>query len=112
MSGAEPDAIRMAIIAGTASRHVRWRPLTLAEEAAAVAELVQVAGGRADLLAQMAGLALGFHAGTLEEPRQRQAAGLLAKAGADPELIPAWVREGQRRAATASRLPYSGEPGS
>jgi hypothetical protein len=102
----------MAIIAGTASRHVRWRPLTLAEEAAAVAELVQVAGGRADLLAQMAGLAAGFHAGTLEEPRQRQAAELLTKAGADPGLIPAWVKEGQRRAETAARRPYTGEPGS
>lgn len=92
------DEVRLAIITGTAVNHARWRPLTPDEEAVAVAEVARVADGRADLLAQAAGLALGFHAGTLDEPRQRQAAGLLVKAGADVALIPAWEAEGRRRA--------------
>jgi hypothetical protein len=104
------DEVRLAIITGTAVNHARWRPLTPDEEAAAVAELARVAAGRADLLAQAAGLALGFHAGTLEEPRLRQAAGLLVRAGADEALIPAWEAEGRRRAGAAARLPYPGDP--
>lgn len=98
MVRAPGDEVRLAIITGTAVNHARWRPLTPDEEAAAVAEVARVADGRADLLAQAAGLALGFHAGTLDEPRQRQAAGLLVKAGADVALIPAWEAEGRRRA--------------
>jgi hypothetical protein len=110
MGWAEQDRIQLAIITGMAAHHVRWRPLEPAEEAAAVAALTEVAGGRADLLAEAAGLALGFYAGTLEEPRQRQAAGLLIQAGADTALIPAWTEEGRRRARAAARLPYTGSP--
>jgi hypothetical protein len=104
------DEVRLAIITGTAVNHAQWRPLTPGEEAAAVTELASVAGGRADLLAQAAGLALGFHVGALDEPRQRQAAGLLVKAGADEALIPAWEAEGRRRARAAGRQPCSGDP--
>jgi hypothetical protein len=47
----------------------------------------------------------GLHPGRLgtsdqwapDEPRQRQAAQLLTKAGADQGLIPAWVEVGRRR---------------
>jgi len=57
-----PDHLRYAQIAGAAARHDRaW--LTADQEAAAVAELAEVAAGRADLLAECAGLALGFGEG-------------------------------------------------
>ena len=56
MVRAAEDEVRLAIITGTAVNHARWRPLTPDEEAAAVAELASVADGRADLMAQAAGL--------------------------------------------------------
>jgi hypothetical protein len=63
--------------------------------------------GRADLLAQVAGLEEGFGEGQVGEKLARQAAGLCRKAGADPTLIPGWVEEGRRRRATAGRPPFS-----
>ena len=98
----------VAQIAAVAGRHARWRRLTEAEEARAVAELAEVASGRADLLAEYAGVALGFHEHGLDEARHRRAAGLCVKAGADPGLIPGWVVEGRRRAAVAAHVPFSG----
>ena len=104
----EADRILVARISGTARRHVRWRELTEAEEAAAVAELRELAGARADLLAEVAGLEVGSTEGQLYEPRGHQAAGLCRKAGADREAIPAWIEEGRRRRANANRPPFSG----
>jgi len=101
------DRILAAEITGTARRHSR-RPLTATEEAAAVAELAELAQGRADLLAQVAGLQIGFHEGDLDESSYRQAADLLRTAGADQDLIPAWISEGRQRARTARQIPYNG----
>lgn len=84
----EADRILVARMCGTARRHVRWRELTEAEEAVAVAELRELAGGRADLLAEVAGLEVGCTKGQLDELRGRQAASLCRKAGADREAIP------------------------
>ncbi len=67
--------------------------------------------GRADLLAEVAGLAEGFSQGQLDEPLARQAAMLCRKAGADPEAIPAWIEEGRCRRANAGRLPFSDPAG-
>lgn len=64
-------------------RHARWRVLTSAKEAEAIAEPIRTAGGRTDLLAQHAGLPLAFHDQGIEAPLHRQAAGLCIKAGAD-----------------------------
>jgi hypothetical protein len=94
----EADRILGAKLSGTAQRHARWRALTPAEEAEAVAELAQTAAGRTDLLAQEAGLALGYNENRQDEARHNQAAELLIKAGADQELIPQWIEEGRRRA--------------
>jgi hypothetical protein len=43
------------------------------------------------------------------EPIARQSAWLCRKAGADPEAIPAWIEEGRRRKANASRPPFSAQ---
>ena len=48
-----------ARLSGIAQRHARWGGLTAAEKATAAAELKEVAGDRGDLLAEVAGLALG-----------------------------------------------------
>ncbi len=104
----EADRILVAQLWGEARHRARWRELGSDEEAAAMAALAELAAGRADLLAEIAGILEGASEGELDEPLNRQAAGLCRKAGADPEAIPAWVEEGRRRAANARRPPFSG----
>lgn len=91
------DRILVAKIWGEARRRARWRELSSDEESVAVAELRELAGGRADLLAEVAGILEGTSIGELDEPLTRQAADLCRQAGADPEAIPAWAEEGGRR---------------
>jgi hypothetical protein len=104
------DRLLVARISGIAMRHARWREPTESESAAAVAELREVAGDRPDLLAEEAGIQLGFHEGGLDEPRAKAAAALLIAAGADEDLIPTWIEEGRRRAEVRRHPPFS-QPG-
>jgi len=94
---------------GAAHRHARWGGLTEAEMAAGAAELREIAEQRADLLAEVAGLALGTSEGKGEEYRaQAQAvAELCYLAGADEPLIPGWIEEGRRRAEIRRKPPFS-----
>jgi hypothetical protein len=103
----QADRILVAQLTGEARHCARWRELSGDEEAAAVAELRELAGGRADLLAEVAGIFEGTSEGEPDEPLVRQAAELCRKAGADPAAIPGWAAEGRRRAA-AGRPPPSG----
>ena len=98
----------VAEIFGEARHHARWRPLTGEEEAAAVAGLRALAGGRNDLPAEAAGIFAGTSEGELDEPLARCAARLCRLAGADESLIPPWAQEGRRRAAAARMPPHSG----
>ena len=109
--GPEADRILVAQLTGEARHHAKWRPLTEQEERVALAELRALAVGRADLLAEVAGIFEGTSEGELDEPLARSAARLCREAGADPEAIPAWVEEGRRRAANARRPPFTGGPG-
>ena len=104
----QADRLLVAELYGEARRRAQWRELSGEEEAAAVAELRALAGGRADLLAEVAGILEGAREGEPNEPLARQAAGLCRAAGADPETIPAWVEEGRRRRAAARQPPFSG----
>lgn len=104
----QADRLLIAELTGEAGHRAKWRELTEDEEAAAVAALRELAGGRADLLAEVAGVLEGTSEGKLNEPLKRQAAMLCRKAGADPEAIPAWIEEGRRRAAAARQPPFSG----
>ena len=104
----QADRILVAQLTGEARFRARWRELSGDEERAAVAELEKLAGGRSDLLAEVAGIFEGTSEGELDEPLARQAAGLCRKAGADPEALPAWIEEGRRRRASADRPPFSG----
>ena len=104
----ERDGILVAQIQGTAKRHAQWRELNEGEHAAAVGELRELAAGRADLLAHVAGIMEGFSESQLDEPLARQAAQLCRAAGADLDLIPAWIEEGRQRRAAASMPPPSG----
>jgi hypothetical protein len=104
----QADRLLVAQLTGEARHRARWRELSADEEAAAVAELRALAAGRADLLAEVAGIFEGASEGRLDEPLARCAADLCRKAGADAGAIPAWVEEGRRRAARAGLPPFSG----
>ena len=71
-----PDRDRLiaAGLMGAAQRHAGWHDLTAAETAAAVAELRQIAGGRADLLAEVAGILEDASEDEPDEPRARACA--------------------------------------
>ena len=56
---------------GTARHHARWRDLTADEETAALTELRELAAGRTDLLAEVAGILEGASEGELDEPFAR-----------------------------------------
>ena len=98
----------LAQLTGEARFRAKWRDLTEDEKAAAVGELRELAAGRSDLLAEVAGILEGASEGDLDEAFARQAAGLCRSAGADPEVIPAWVEEGRRRRAAARMPPLPG----
>jgi hypothetical protein len=66
-----------------------------------------LAGGRADLLAEVAGIFEGTSEGEPDEPLARSAARLCRMAGADADAIPAWIEEGRRRSANARHPPFS-----
>jgi hypothetical protein len=102
------DRILVAQLTGEARHRAKWRELIGDEEAAAVAELQALAGGRADLLAEVAGIFEGASEGEMDEPLARCAAQLCRKAGADQEAIPAWIEEGRRRRAAAGKPPFFG----
>jgi hypothetical protein len=105
MAGPDPDHLRYAQIAAAAASYVQSGGSTAAEEAAAIAELAQAAAGRADLLAERAGTALGFSQGGLEAARNRQIAELCIASGADETLIGRWVAVGRELAARAAAMP-------
>jgi hypothetical protein len=110
MNSPDPDRLRYAQIAGAAARHAQGWRLTADEEAAAITELAEAAAGRADLLAERAGTALGFGEGRPDAARYQQIAELCIAAGADQALIERWIKIGRERAAAVAAIPYTGLP--
>jgi hypothetical protein len=105
--GPDRDRLTVAQLTGAARRHAGWHEPTEAETAAAAAELRDIAGGRPELLAEVAGLLLGFHEGGLGEPKARAAAQLCLAAGADAGQVALWAEEGRHRAGAARMPPFS-----
>lgn len=103
----------MAQLTGTARRQARWGALTEDGKAAGAAELGEVAGDRADLLAGVAGISLGTAEGKGEEyVAQGQAVPELCRmAGAGESLISRRAKIGRERAEVAGRPAFS-RPGS
>jgi hypothetical protein len=107
----EPDDLIVAALHGAASRHAGWRAPEGAAREAAVTELRGIANGRADLLAQVAGLLRGYSpAGDAMHEHNRIAADLLVEAGADPAATQKWIEVGGRRRANARAVPFSRTP--
>jgi hypothetical protein len=73
-----------------------------------VSELREIAGGRGDLLAEVAGLLIGYYRRTAEEPRARAAAYYCMAAGAELGLVPRWIEVGCARVAAARLIPPAG----
>jgi hypothetical protein len=67
----------------------------------------ELADGRADLLAEVAGIFEGTSEGEPDEVLARSAARLCRLAGADEAAIPGWVEVGRRRRANAGKLPLT-----
>jgi hypothetical protein len=105
----ERDQVLVPRLTGAAWRHAPGRAPTGAEAAAAVGELREIASGRADLLAEVAGLLIGYYRRTAEELRARAAAYYCIAAGAELELIPRWIEVGCARAAAARLIPPAAE---
>jgi hypothetical protein len=70
-----------------------------------VAELREIADGRADLLAERAGITLGFYARENRDEWQSKAlqAALLIAAGADLTRLTEWIAVGQGGRSTSAR---------
>jgi hypothetical protein len=77
----QADRLLVAELFGEARHRARWRELSSDEETAAVAALRALAGGRADLLAEVAGIFEGTSEGEPDEPLARSAARLCVLAG-------------------------------
>ena len=107
-SARERDRLMVPRLTGAAWRCAPGREPTAAETAAAVRDLREIAGGRGDLLAEVAGLLIGYYRRTAEEPRARAAAYYCMAAGAELELIPRWIEVGCARAAAARLIPPAG----
>ena len=104
------DRILIARLDRIAQRYARWGQVTEAELEVGAAELRELAGGRGDLLAEVAGIRLGTaEAKGPEYVAQAEAIARLCRAaGADLEAISGWTEEGRRRREEARRPPLSG----
>jgi hypothetical protein len=96
----------MTQAAGLATHPAPSRRLTANPEATAVAELRQAAPGWADLLAECAGLALGYGEHQCDAARYRKITELCLAAGVDQTLIEAWNEVGGQRAGAAATLTH------
>jgi hypothetical protein len=103
-----PDQLLLALISGITRRHCGVAEVDDID--AAVAELRAVAGNRPDLLAEHAGVCLGFaETGTdALAPAYRAEAELARAAGADGAQIEQWAEVGRKRAEQARQNPRNG----
>ena len=105
------DQLLAARIAGVCSHHGASGQIE--DVGAAVAELQEVAGDRPDLLAEHAGVCLGWTEAVapILAARFRAEADLCIAAGADPEKIKQWIPVGRERAEATQQTPYTGSQG-
>ena len=110
--GPDRDRLLAARLDGIARRHARWGDLTEGQKTGGAAELREAAGDRADLLAEVAGITVGTceSKGPEYVAQGRAMADPCRMAGADEDLIPGWIKEGQRRAEAARQKPGTLRP--
>jgi hypothetical protein len=108
MAQSDPDRVLCGYISGVAWRLARSGLQTPDQHAAAVKELREVAGGRADLLAELAGISIGVGESQLDQDLYRKVVDLCLEAGADAKQIVFWIGIGRYRAKLA-KIPPSPE---
>jgi hypothetical protein len=94
----DADGVIRAGLAGTAARYARSKRLDVE---GALSELREIAGGRGDLLAERAGVILGFRDEDERDgrwPSSALEAALCIAAGADLTKLTEWIAIGQERA--------------
>jgi hypothetical protein len=108
MARTAADRIRLAWMSGIARRHCARGVIDDLD--AALAELRETAEGRADLLAEHAGVSLGIAEAGIDimAPIYRAEAKLCIAAGADESAISAWIEVGRKRAESARAVPFTG----
>jgi hypothetical protein len=106
MSSLAPDRLRVTQTAERATSSASNGRLTADQDAMAVAEPKQAPAGWADLLAECAGLVLGYGEHHSDAARYRQIADLCIAAGVDQTLIEAWIEVGRQRATSAATLTH------
>jgi len=106
MSSLASDRLSAAQAAAPAARPAPSGRPTAGQEATTDAEPEQVPAGWVDLLAECAGLALGYGEHHSDAARYRQIADLCIAAGADQTLIEAWIEVGRQRATTTADLTH------
>jgi hypothetical protein len=95
------DRLILAWISGTASRRCPFAGRPPEQDADAVAELEQAAQGRADLLAEHAGMSLGWAAAESipqYAAKRLAVASLCIMAGGDMDQVAGWIPVGIKRA--------------
>jgi hypothetical protein len=102
------DQLLSARIAGVCSHHGASGQIDDLD--AAATELREVAGDRPDLLAEHAGVCLGWAEAVapILASRFRAEADPCIAAGADPEKIRQWIPAGRERAEAAQQAPHTG----
>jgi hypothetical protein len=104
------DRLILAWIAGAIRRHAARGVISDDQRPLAIADIRETAQGRADLLAEQAGLALGFALAQTGPQASigRLAAELCIAAGADEAQIERWQAVGYQRATGSREAPSSG----
>jgi hypothetical protein len=102
-----PDELLTAKLWGAAKRLAGYGRPDPVEHDLAVAELAEVAAGRRDLLAEVAGISLGYAEAEPYEHLHGAVANLCISAGADPKLIPHWPEIGRERASQSGSTYFS-----
>jgi hypothetical protein len=106
MNSPASDGLLVTPTAGSATLPGSCGQLTADLEAAAADELNQAPAGWAALLAECAGLVLGYGEQHGDAARYRQIADLCIVAGVDKTLIEAWIEVGRQRATSAATLTH------
>jgi hypothetical protein len=106
MNSPEPDRLLVTQTAGSATLPGPGGRLAADPEAAVAAELNQASAGWAALLAECAGLVLGYGEHRSDAARYRRIADLCIAAGVDKTLIEAWIEVGRQRATSAATLTH------
>jgi hypothetical protein len=97
------DEEALAQIADVCRWYAAGGPPTAQRQAAALAELAHITGGRTDLLARYAGQSLAWHDTGPDNTVLERAAQLCITAGADMDLIERWRRVSRPHRVTTNR---------